>query len=166
MSLSQLALEEIRERAIVLLGDEAYRLRSRYIDAFVDTAHPYYREHIEQPKDPRYSGYLWDLLIDAELISEDEICGLIPEAVRVYAMWDLHSPEKISIPDYWKFPVEGVLWLLYGTLLRGLQHLPEDLYIFDDGLRWTIALTHEYLDKDTRFIKAIVEGLAVFETAG
>lgn len=35
----------------------------------------------------------------------------------------------------------------YRDLLEGREYLPEDLYVFDLQMSWTIALTHEY-DED------------------
>ena len=125
---------------------------------------PYFHEYIAEMRDGVYLGYLWDLLIGATLTPEGEIGTLVPSNASVFAMWDLHGPDKIFIPDYWKFPVDAVLRLQYGTLMQGLHHLPEDLYIFDDGLRWTVVPTHEHLDGETRYVVAVVEGLDGFDS--
>ena len=163
-SVGLLDLDDFRDRADVLLGDEAHRLRSDYVDAFVDTEHPYFHEYIAEMRDGLYFGYLWDILIGATLIPEDELGTLVPSNASVFAMWDLHGPDRIFIPDYWKFPVDAVLRLQYGTLMQGLHHLPEDLYIFDEDLRWTIVLTHEYLDGADRFVKAVIQGLSALKS--
>lgn len=61
------------------------------------------------------------------------------------------------IPDYWKFPKWSVLRLSSGILSKNIRvlpqvlHLPEDLYIFDETLQWTLITTHEY-DKRNRRI--------------
>lgn len=146
-----LSLEDFKERVTVITGPEADRIRDRYIDRFVDTGSQYYAAYIEMRKRYRdglyYFGYLWDTLKHRRVIPEAEILdrpNLAGEAV--YAMWDLHSEEKIFIEDYWKFPREAVLELSYADLIAGLEHLPKDIYIFGRDYTWSLILTHESWD--------------------
>jgi hypothetical protein len=99
-----------------------------------------------------YTGYLWDYLDDPHVVREGQIWNQRLDAVaEVYAMWDIHSAERIFIPDYWKFPRETVLRADPATLRRGLQYLPEDLYLFDESFAWAGALTHEWLSERRRY---------------
>jgi hypothetical protein len=61
----------------------------------------------------------------------------------VYAMWDIHSRERILIPNYWKYPKAAILRGMGSDLLPAAPELPEDLYLFDDSLEWTLITTHE-----------------------
>ena len=58
-------------------------------------------------------------------------------------MWDVHSTERVRVPDYFKFPKGTVLRGDPRALQRGLKYLPEDLYLFEDACDWAGALTHE-----------------------
>ncbi len=143
-----LSLEDFKERATVIIGAGADRIRDRYIDRFVDTGSEYYVAHIETRKRYRngvyYFGYLWDTLERGRVIPEAEILDRPDLAGEtVYVLWDLHSEQKILIEDYWKFPREAVLELAYRDLMAGLEYLPEDIYIFDRDYTWSQILTHE-----------------------
>ncbi len=150
-----LSLGEFKERVTVITGAEADRIRDRYIERFVDTASEWYRAHIATRKRYRdgvyYSGYLWETLKNYRVIQEADILGdrdLLDG--QIYAMWDLHSQEKILIGDYWKFPRGAVLQLAYDDLIAGLDHLPEDLYIFDREYSRSLILTHEHSETNSR----------------
>lgn len=57
-------------------------------------------------------------------------------------MWDVHSCDRILIPNYWKYPKSSVLHVdCWDDKI--LYTLPEDIYLFDDSLNWTYILTHE-----------------------
>ena len=93
-----------------------------------------------------YEGYLWDFLAEKRVVGEAELWRLVSGIPDVYAMWDLHSAERVRIPNYFQLPRGTVIRSDPATLCRGLEYLPEDLYIFDESLTWGYALTHEYLD--------------------
>jgi hypothetical protein len=42
-----------------------------------------------------------------------------------------------------QFSKDCMLKLNYETLIDNLNHLPEDIYVFDESLEWTVILTHE-----------------------
>jgi hypothetical protein len=65
-------------------------------------------------------------------------------------MWDLHSRDKIHVPDYWKFGRDSVLLVEPEILADNLGHLPEDIYVFDKELSWTLIATHEHSDDNPR----------------
>ena len=48
--------------------------------------------------------------------------------------------------DYWKFDKDAVLKMDFEILLDGEEYLPEDIYIFDESMTWTLIKTHEDID--------------------
>lgn len=62
---------------------------------------------------------------------------------RVFVFWDIHSCERILIEDYWKFDKDSVIEIDFNVLLEGETYLPEDFYIFDKNMTWTLIKTHE-----------------------
>lgn len=80
-------------------------LRSEYISAFVNCDSPHYRKYIEQKRmftdGMCYVGYLWDCLLNMDVISEYRAKMMLTEKRDVFIMWDIHSCERILIPDYW-----------------------------------------------------------------
>jgi hypothetical protein len=147
------SLATFQEAIRVMPLDASERLRTHFIESRLD---PQQAEQAEALRVRRfadglgYSGYLWDFLVDKHVVSEEELwhgVGVVPE---VYVMWDLHTAERVSTPDYFRFPQATVLRTDPKTLRRGLEYLPEDLYIFDETFAWAAALTHEWED-DHRF---------------
>jgi hypothetical protein len=136
-------------KSIIKLSDEQSDIKRReYISQFIDTQKEYYKKYIEELRDfvdgRCYTGYLWDCLKDPRVISFKELELGLRQKGEVYVFWDIHSKEKIFIEDYWKFGKDTVLLMKSEILLKGLEYLPEDIYIFDRNMAWTIALTHEY----------------------
>lgn len=90
-----------------------------------------------------YTGYLWDCLIEHRTIKVEDIYKYREILDKVLVFWDIHSKDKIWIEDYWKFSKDCMLKLNYEALMDNLNHLPEDIYVFDESLEWTVILTHE-----------------------
>ena len=129
-------------------------LRSEYISAFVNCDSPHYRKYIEQKRmftdGICYVGYLWDCLLNMDVISEYRAKMMLTEKRDVFIMWDIHSCERILIPDYWEYPKTSVLYT--GEWSDSLMsELPEDLYLFDETFRWSVIFTHETNDKGRRY---------------
>ena len=139
---------------------EARQLRERYITRFVDTSTAYFRNEIDGRgalgAERHYSGYLWDTLKHAEVITQQQLVDTLAVWQSVYVFWDLHSEQKILIPDYWKFPKDAVLQSTSTDLACVLLHdadvgptadliLPEDLYLFGDTVESSLITTHEYV---------------------
>jgi hypothetical protein len=99
---------------------------------------------------PAYDGYLWDFLAGKRVVSEEAVWDAVAGLEQVYAMWDLHSAERVRIPGYFRFPRGTIIRTDPETLSRGLEYLPEDLYVFDESCGWAVVVTHEYID-GTRF---------------
>lgn len=65
-------------------------------------------------------------------------------------MWDIHSCDKILIPNYWKFPKTQVLYT-DGWKEIFKNDLPEDIYVFDETFCWSVVYTHETDEDDKRY---------------
>lgn len=141
-------LVEFKRMVNVLPQVEADAVRRRYIDAFVDTNHPSFERRVGTLRLFRdglaYDAYLWDYLKNWQRVSELALLTAACQQEPVYAFWDIHSNERIWIEDYWKLGKETVLQADYATITRGLEHLPEDIYIASLDMSWTYVLTHEY----------------------
>ena len=142
---------ELFEKMVEIL-DEATgdKLRKRYIETFINTDHELYREHIEVRHQfcdgYGYLGYLWDFIKHPVIIEKEYIEAVAENIGEVYVFWDIHSCERIFIKDYWKFGKKAVLKVDLKTLLEGWNYLPEDIYIFDKTMAWTLIKTHEDMD--------------------
>lgn len=150
-----LSFADFESRVTVIDGDQANELRAAYIRRFIHTEHPQYDEYITTRRAYSdgcfYIGYLWDFLRHHERITEGQVQGRELAEKTVYVFWDLHSGQKILIPNYWRFPRDAVLKLNYADLLVGAAYLPEDIYIFDETMEWSVIFTHEYDDDQVRF---------------
>lgn len=129
-------------------------LRCEYIKNFVNTSSLYYKKNIEQKilfsDGLCYTGYLWDCLLKPTVISEYKAEQFLQEKRRIFIMWDIHSCERILIPNYWKFPKTNVIFTDAWT--ESFKHnLPEDVYVFDDTFRWSVIFTHETDEKEERY---------------
>ena len=62
---------------------------------------------------------------------------------QVFVFWDNNSRDRIFIKDYWKFDKKDMIELDYNLLLDHLEFFPEDIYITNKELSWTIVFTHE-----------------------
>lgn len=127
-------------------------LREKYIHIFINTNHERYNDDIKKLHNYHdglcYDGYLWDYLKQGVLISESDLNKRLISISHdfVYVMWDIHSEEKIFIENYWKFQKDDILKMHPEILLKGEYFLPEDIYIFDKDMTWTLIKTHEDID--------------------
>jgi len=142
-------LELFKNQLVILPTMNANILRNQYINRFIDTSKDYYIKkitHLKRFSDGFcYTGYLWDCLKESTLVSYEYITS-ISHLDDVYVFWDIHSQDLIFIDDYWKFGKETILNVNYSVLIKNLEYLPEDLYIFDNTLSWTLVVTHEYVN--------------------
>ncbi len=146
---------------VILDSKKSDDLRCNYIKNFVDTSSKYYKENIEHKTmfsdGLCYTGYLWDCLLNPSAILESKADQLLQEKRRIFIMWDIHSCDRIFIPDYWKFPKTNVLcvddWL---EIFK--EDLPEDIYVFDDTFSWSVIYTHETYVKDNRYCLFVKKG--------
>lgn len=143
----KMIFEEFEHKIEYLPMDMVFTLRNKYIDRFIDTDSDHYKKFIstvsEYSDGMCYTGYLWDCLINPIVINLDEVISYREKLKQVLIFWDIHSKEKIWVDDYWKFGKDSVLQLDYGDILDNLEYFPEDIYIFDESMEWTLVLTHE-----------------------
>ena len=136
-------------------------LRCEYIKNFVNTSSLYYKKNIEQKTlfsdGLCYTGYLWYCLLKPTVISEYKAEQFLQEKRRIFIMWDIHSCDRILIPDYWKFPKTKVLYS--DTWVETFKDdLPEDVYVFDDTFSWSVIYTHETDVKNNRYCLFVDKG--------
>lgn len=148
-----------------VLKDEEERLeRKKYIDVFIDKLQDGYAENImtlRQYSDGYcYKGYLWDYFKKAIVVTERFCLDWIEDNAMgcIKVLWDIHSKDNIFIENYWKYPKHSILCLCKSELRTIIGSLPEDIYIYDDTYRWTIALTHEQINEKHRF--CLLESIA------
>ncbi|GLC30964.1 hypothetical protein [Clostridium omnivorum] len=145
-----MSLDNFKHKLTILTKDEAQNIRNKYIELFVDIHKEYYKKYIGALKKYSdglcYTGYLWDCIKDVVVIDLQYVGAVSNKLNTVYALWDIHTAERIFIEDYWKFGKDSILKLDFDELMKNLEYLPEDIYIFDENFNWTIVLTHEYID--------------------
>lgn len=131
----------------ILIGSKAEVLRKKYIECFIDTNLDYYFERIQKKimcsDGMCYTGYLWDCLKNKFLMSEKECFRYIKNTGKIYVFWDIHSQDRIFIPNYWKYPKEAVLEMQCKEFLENINNFPEDIYVVDETFEWSVVFTHE-----------------------
>jgi hypothetical protein len=58
-------------------------------------------------------------------------------------MADDHSRDRIPGAPLWPYPAYSVARFEPQRLLESLDSLPEDIYVFDSSVSWTLVHTHE-----------------------
>lgn len=139
---------------ILIDNENSNLLRDKYVDKFINKFSSYYFNNIQHLKKYSdglyYSGYLWDCLQKPNVISESKADCILQGKKNIYIMWDLHSNDKVLIPNYWKFPKNSILY--YEKWFADCkEELPEDIYVFDDSFNWSVIYTHEELKPGKRY---------------
>ena len=126
---------------------KANRYRQRYIDKYINTQSRYYPEYIKTLHEFSdglcYTGYLWDFLKSPIHIHEDQIEEYRKIFKQILIFWDNNSKDRIYIKDYWKFGKKTMVRVDYNLFLDHAHFFPEDVYLTDETLQWTIVFTHE-----------------------
>jgi hypothetical protein len=142
----------------VLSCDDSGEWRAAYLKTFVDTSCDYYRQRIAQPRPfsdgVHYEGYLWDCMPAAQRITIQRFRTEIARRHEVFVMADDHSRDRVMGPPLWPYAAYSVARFKGFDLLQSLDSLPEDIYVFDDSVSWTLVLTHEH-DHKRRYCCAI-----------
>lgn len=138
----------------VLNEQQSSNIREKFINSFIDKASEYYVNYILKLNNFTdgwcYIGYLWDCFNFFEPIEESFCLNYIETLDEIYIMWDIHSSERILIPNYWKYPKESVISLSFTEYVLFNKFFPDDIYIFDATFSWCFALTHENDDIGNR----------------
>ena len=105
-------------------------------------------------------GYLWDTLKSSACVTRADIERI--NAQRVYVLWDLHSAQKIHIPNYWRFPKSAIVAGRWRDMLSHYRYFPADSYFFDESYEWSAIFTHETCDdaKKSRLLLVAPESAA------
>jgi hypothetical protein len=144
----RLGIDEYKRQIKELERQNAAEHRKKYIAKFINTESVDYKNHILNLKQYSdglcYEGYLWDFLYDFSKIYFDDLQKYRSAIKKINVFWDIHSSEKILINDYWKFNKDSVIELDFNLLLDNLGYLPEDIYISNENIEWSLILTHEY----------------------
>ena len=125
--------------------------RDAYLNAFVDVSSAYYQNNIaklQQYSDGRhYFGYVWDCFREPQAITYERLRNEVMQFTEIFVMADDHSRQKVMGAPLWPYPPYSVVNFKPQIFLNALVALPEDLYIFDSSVSWTLVLTHEYNDE-------------------
>ncbi len=138
----------------ILKKRKAKVLREKYIEKYVDVTGKAYNEKIlklyEMSDGLCYIGYLWDCFKNYSLADETECLHILAEKNNFIIFWDINSSDYIRIKNYWNYPKDAVLQIDNKEFIEKMSSFPEDLYIFDETLSWTVVLTHEVTEEGKR----------------
>lgn len=134
-------------RPQILSPQDSSLWRQAYLEVFVDTASDHYRRYIASPRPSsdgmHYEGYLWDCLRSPARITIERFRHEVVRHPEVLVIADDHSRDRVPGAPLWPYPSGSVVRFVPQTLLESLDSLPEDIYVFDDSVAWTLVLTHE-----------------------
>ena len=140
-------LENFKTHMQILNQYQADEYRKRYINKYINTNSKFYIDRIEtltQFSDGLCcTGYLWESLKSPMFIHEEQIETYRSKLKQVLIFWDNNSKDRIYIKDYWKFGKKTMVRVDYNLFLDHAHFFPEDVYITDETLQWTIVFTHE-----------------------
>jgi hypothetical protein len=131
----------------ILAREESASWRQAYLDAFVDTSSEHYRHCIASPRQfsdgIHHEGYIWDCLRAPARITEHRLRLEVVRHSEVLVMADDHSRDRIPDAPLWPYAPYSVARFEPQCLLTSLESLPEDIYVFDSSVSWTLVRTHE-----------------------
>jgi hypothetical protein len=131
----------------ILSPEDSALWRQAYLDAFVDTTNEHYRRYIASTHQfsdgVHYTGYIWDCLRSPSRIPIQRFQHEVVTHPEVFVMADDHSRDRVPGASLWPFPPYSVARFEPQRLLESLDSLPEDIYVFDSSVSWTLVLTHE-----------------------
>ena len=140
-------LENFKTHMQILNQYQADEYRKRYINKYINTNSKFYIDRIEtltQFSDGLCcTGYLWESLKSPMFIHEEQIETYRSKLKQVLIFWDNNSKDRIYIKDYWKFGKKTMVRVDYNLFVDHTHFFPEDVYLTDETLQWTIVFTHE-----------------------
>lgn len=138
----------------ILEKSQAELLRKKYIEKYVDVTGKAYNEKIlklyEMSDGLCYIGYLWDCFKSYILVDEIDCLNILAKKKNFMIFWDINSSDYIRIENYWNYPKDAVLQIDSKEFIEKISTFPEDVYIFDETLSWTVVLTHEVTEEGKR----------------
>ena len=137
----------------ILASDQSALLRQAYLDAFVDTHCDHYAKYIVTTRSfsdgEHYEGYIWDCLRQPKRIAFKRLTDAVARFDEVFVFADDHSRDRVVGAPLWPYAPLSVARFQPNGLLKCLSTLPEDIYVFDSSVSWTLVLTHEH-DRNRR----------------
>jgi hypothetical protein len=131
----------------ILSPEDSALWRQAYLEAFIDTSGGHYQRYIARPRQfsdgVHYEGYLWDCLRSPSRITIQRFNHEVVRHPQVLVMADDHSRDRIPGAHLWPYRQYSVARFSSQGLLGCLDSLPEDIYVFDESVAWTLVLTHE-----------------------
>jgi hypothetical protein len=124
-----MTLEEFAEAATVRTPDEAADIRRRFDAAFLRADHAV--------------GPRWGRLSARQRVSLARLWATVAGVEVVHLMWDPPVDGRPTHPYVGAFAVDAVLWCRVEDLERGVEWLPDDLYVFDETFTWSAIFTRE-----------------------
>lgn len=138
----------VHQLKVVHSWEESVHWRQAFIEAFVDTTRDWYRDHIQTlhrfSDGDHYDGYLWECLCKPRKITIQRFRLEVMTHRELLVMADDKSRDQRPSGPHWPFGCHTVARCAPDQLLKSLELLPEDLYVFDESLRWALAITHEH----------------------
>ncbi len=136
----------------ILTPVESALLRQAYLDRFVDTKSDHYAKYVATTRafsdGIHYEGHIWDCLQKPKRITFEQFSQTIMRFNEVYVFADDHSRERVVGAPLWPYAPLSIARFQLNGLLTVLPTLPEDIYLFDTSVSWTLVLTHEYDDQE------------------
>ena len=150
----------------IIQGKEAVELRELYAETFLDTQGERYQRYVASSSMNYPKGLMWDclpLLPNKKIWESERAClWQIERHTEVYVIWDVYAygwgmwhPKPEAVPDFYDTP--SVIHMSAEEFLTRFKEFPDDIYVFDDSLAWTVILTHEYYGKNDKRICYYVE---------
>lgn len=134
---------------------QSFDIRNKFVNCFINKNTDYYANNINSLqtfKDGEcYMGYLWDCFNQFEQKNESICMCSLKKVDEFYLMWDIHSCERIFVPNHWSYPKKSVILLSYDEYVDLSKTFPEDIYLFDKTFSWCCALTHEEDEDGKRY---------------
>ena len=131
----------------ILSPEDSALWRQAYLQTFVDTSSEHYQRYVASPRQfsdgVHYEGYLWDCLRSPSRITIQRFRHEVIRHPEVLVMADDHSRDRIPGAPLWPYRPYSVARFQSQRLLESLASLPEDIYVFDSSVSWTLVLTHE-----------------------
>lgn len=134
------------------------KLRSKFVDAFIDGESPRYQKYIEPFRNAEnttqaYWGYLWDNIDKSScFVDYCDPVKIEKEMQRrnlfdspLYLTWDVHLPRYDAALTKLNriFQTQGIIKITFSFYLKYDRLFPEDVYFFDESVKWCAILTHE-----------------------
>ena len=131
----------------ILSPEDSTLWRQAYLEAFIDTSSEHYQRYIASRRQfsdgIHYEGYLWDHLRSPSRITIQRFRHEVILHPEVFVLADDHSRDRIPGAPLWPYRPYSVARFHPQVLLQSLEFLPEDIYVFDSSVSWTLVLTHE-----------------------